>query len=129
MIPIDLKNMLTFATGLKSQAVATTTNGPWVDIRDYVGNITAVLNVAAATAGTNPTMDVKVQDATASDGTGSADITGYTFTQVTTTDSLQQLNIDTRKSRRYVRLVFTIGGTSSPSFPCAAVLVGQKQLQ
>jgi hypothetical protein len=72
-------------------------------------------------------MDVKIQDS--ADNSTFADVSGYTLTQVTTTDSLQSLSIDKRLVRRYVRAVFTIGGTSSPSFPCSAVIVPYKQAQ
>ena len=117
---IDLKAFLTVSTSLTSQAVTSNTNGTGVDIRSAIGEAVAILSCGAATAGTNPTMDVKIQDS--ADNTTFADVTGYTFTQVTTVASNATLRIDPRLARRYVRAVATIGGTSSPSFPLSCVI-------
>ena len=122
----DIKGNVSTATLLKSQAVAGTVNGPAVDLRSYRGNVMLLLNCAAATAGSSPTFDCKVQEST--DGsTGWTDVSGATFTQVTTTDSRQALSLDPDTVKPYIRLVTTIGGTSSPSFPAGALLVGIPQ--
>jgi hypothetical protein len=76
-------------------------------------------------SGTTPTLDGKIQDS--ADNSAFADVTGYTFTQVTASTSLQSLNVDTRKVRRYIRYVGTIAGTT-PSFSMDVVAVGQKQV-
>jgi hypothetical protein len=116
----DLKSLPTYTASLKSQAFATTSAGTGVDLRSAVGEAVAILACSAATAGTNPTLDVKIQDS--ADNSTFADVTGYTFTQVTNADSLQTLRIDPRLVRRYVRAYATIGGTSSPSFPVTALI-------
>ena len=126
MFTQDLKGGTTRATLLKSQAVTGTVNGPAVDLRGYRGNVMLLLNCAAATAGTNPTFDCKVQECDTSGGTFT-DVSGMTFTQVTTTDSLQALSLDPDTVAAFIRVVTTIGGTSSPSFPAGAVLVGIPQ--
>ena len=126
MFTQDIKGATTRATLLKSQAITSDTNGPAVDIRGYRGNVLLVFNIAAATAGSTPTMDVKIQSS-ADGSTSWADVSGQTLTQVTTTDSLQALSLDPDTCSAYIRAVFDIGGTSSPSFPCSAVLVGIPQ--
>lgn len=117
MFTKDLKTETTLLTLLKAQSATATANGTGVDISSYVGNILVILNAAAATAGSSPTLDVKIQDS--ADNSSFADVSGYTFTQVTNADSLQGLSIDTRNLRKYIRVVITIGGTSSPAFPVA----------
>ena len=93
-------------------------------MQGYVGSLKLVLDSAAGT-GTSPTLDVKVQDS--ADDTTFADISGLTFAQVINAASLQSLGVDTRAVRRYIRGVSTITGTT-PSFTCALVAVGQKQV-
>lgn len=126
MFTKDIASETVAATLLKAQSVTATANGTGVDIQGYVGILVATAMISAATAGSSPTMDVKIQDS--ADNSSFSDVTGYTFTQVTSTDSLQSLSIDTRAVRRYVRVVVTIGGTSSPAFPMAISLRGYKQV-
>jgi hypothetical protein len=121
MFTKDLKSETSLLTLLKAQSATATANGTGVDISSYCGNILVILNAAAATAGINPTLDVKIQDS--ADNSSFADVSGYAFTQVTTTDSLQGLSVDTRLCRKYIRVVITIGGTSSPAFPVAVSAV------
>lgn len=106
--------------------VAATANGTGVDIKDYVGSLQLLLDAGAATAGTSPTLDVKIQDS--DDNSSYADVTGKAFTQVTTVASRQQMVIDTNAVRRYIRAVVTVGGTNSPSFPASLQGVGIKQV-
>lgn len=126
MFTQDIKGATERATVLKSSAIAVTTNGPAVDLRPYRGNVALIFNIAAATAGTDPTMDVKIQESDTSGGTYT-DVAGQTLTQVTDEDSLQALSLDPDTVKPFIRAVFTIGGTSSPSFPCSAVLVAIPQ--
>lgn len=97
-----------------------------IDLADYEGEVLVLLEAGAATAGTNPTLDVKVQDCATSDGSF-ADVTGYTFTQVTSTASHQKLIVDTNKVARYIKLVGTLGGTNTPTFPFGLSLIGNKK--
>lgn len=106
--------------------VAATANGTGVDIKDYVGTLQLLLDAGAPTAGTTPTLDVKIQDS--DDNTTFADVTGKAFTQVTTVASRQQLVIDTNSVRRYIRSVVTIGGTATPAYPVSLQGVGIKQV-
>lgn len=105
-------------------AQTATFNGSAVDLRDYVGNVLVIQETAAGT-GTTPTLNGKVQDS--DDGsTGWADITGATFTQVTTTGNIQGIAVSADSSRRFIRYVGTIGGTT-PSFTMSCIVAGVKQ--
>lgn len=96
-------------------ARTSTTNGSWIDVRPYnQGDMPLLLEVGTV-SGTSPTLDVKIQDATDGSGTGAADITGATFTQVTASNSKQKLVLKAGSTRGYIRAVQTIAGTS-PSF-------------
>ena len=120
----DIPGILTVASVAASAARTTTLTGTGVDLQSYEGNIGLILNSSAATAGTSPTLDVKVQDS--ADNSSFADVSGLTFTQVTDAASVQLLRV--RKSvRRYIRVVGTIGGTSSPAFTYGVELIGIKK--
>jgi hypothetical protein len=128
MFTKDLKTETTSTAILKSQSVTSTTTSAAFDTQPYAGNLLLVANIAAATAGTSPTLDVKVQDCATSGGTY-VDVSGYTLTQVTTTDSLQTLSIDKRLVRQFVKVVATLGGSASPAFPVSVTVTGYKQAQ
>jgi hypothetical protein len=91
---------------------------------DAEGEAVAILDCKAG-SGTTPTMDVKLQDS--ADNSSWADISGATFTQVTSTASQQKLTINTNNVRRYVRAVGTIGGTSTPTFIYAVSMLYSKK--
>jgi hypothetical protein len=99
-------------------------NGTGVDLQKYTNPggraMKAVLEVGTVT-GTSPTLDVKMQQS--DDNSTFADISGAAFAQVTAA-GLSELHFQATK--RYVRAVATIGGTS-PSFPCAVVILAQKR--
>ena len=104
----------------------TTANGSAVDILNYEGQAAAILQSAAGT-GTDPTLDVKLQDS-ADGSTDWQDITGAVFTQITDAAvSTEVIKFNASAVRRFVRAVATIGGTT-PSFICAASFVGKKQI-
>lgn len=103
-----------------------TANGSGVDILAYEGQAAAILQSAAGT-GTNPTLDVKLEDS-ADGSTGWADIPGASFTQVTdAAASAEIIKFNASDVRRFIRAVATVGGTT-PSFVCAASFVGKKQI-
>ena len=112
--PIDLIPMA---------SITATGNGTGVDVSQFVGSI-AVSLAAKNTAGTSPTLDVKLQES--DDDSTYTDITGATFTQVTATDSFQKIGVDVRQTRGYLRYVGTIGGTT-PSFTMGVSLLGIKE--
>lgn len=73
--------------------------------------LVGLLDVTANT-GTNPTLDLVVQDSVNSTGPW---FTLMTFTQVTGSTSNQTI-VAARSPTRYVRVVGTVGGTATPKF-------------
>lgn len=120
---IDLTNELVSSASLRGRLTATT-NGTSLDLQGYNGHVMAMLSSQAGT-GTSPTLDVKLQDS--ADNSTFADVTGKTFTQVTSAAaSHQEMDVDPRSVQRYVRLVATITGTA-PVFDAFGGFVGGKK--
>ena len=116
---------------LPMQSVTGDGNGTGVDLQQFVGSV-AVMLAAKNTAGTTPTLDIKLQDS-ADNSTGWADITGAVFTQVTDANTsaatLEKIVLNVDACARYVRAVKDIGGTSSPAFDVTCVGVGVRQVR
>ena len=90
------------------------------------GEAIIILASDAASAGSSPTLDVKLQES--SDDSTYTDISGATFTQVTdAAQALEKISINTNDVERYLRAVGTIGGTSSPAFTYSVALVYGKK--
>ena len=119
----DLKNELSYTSVSNIAAKTSSFNSSGVDLVGQIGKVVIVQNVGTV-SGTTPTLDGKIQDS--DDNSTFADVSGYTFTQVTASNSLQTLAVDTRLVRRYIRYVGTIGGTT-PSFTMGVELIGQLQ--
>jgi len=120
---IDCQNELEFLELAKPLLRTSTVTGTGVDVRDYQGVLKVIQQVGAIA--NTPTLDGKIQDS--ADNSNWADVSGYTFTQVTAADNIQTLGVDTRKVRRYIRYVGTIGG-GTPNLNMAVNAVGQKQV-
>lgn len=105
--------------------VTSTSTGSGIDIRDYIGRMAVILTCGAASAGTNPTITVKLQES--ADNSTFADITGATFTAVTDAASFQQIAIDCDSAERYIRAVGTVGGTNTPTFAYSVIGYGVKK--
>lgn len=108
-------------------ARTTTLTTAGVDTLGYDGLMKAVLHAAKGTGNADNTLDGKFQESDVS-GSGYVDITGATFTQVLGTggtDALQGITLD-RKTKRYVRFVGTIAGTT-PSFVFGVTLLAMKK--
>lgn len=123
----DLKNNIVLADGSNSLQPAsrtTTANGAGVDLSNADGPCFALITVGTVSAGTTaPTLDVKLQESTASTGTYT-DITGATVAQITTLDHAVAINF--RRTKRFVRAVGTMGGTT-PSVVYGVTVFGQKK--
>lgn len=100
--------------------------GSAIDTQLYEGLIQFVLAAGAATAGSSPTLDVKITHCDTSGGTYT-DVTGAAFTQVTSTAGVQKLTVDKGVLKRYVKASWTIGGTSTPTFPFGVILEAEKK--
>ena len=106
--------------GLADSAARTATAaGTSVSLPGSISKLRFQLEVTAVT-GTNPTLDVLVQDSI--DGTNWATI--GTFTQKTAA-GLQVIDVATLFSRR-IRASWTIGGTATPTFTFSVKGIGRK---
>lgn len=114
---------------IKAQTATSTVTGTGQDVTAYVGIGKAVLSAGQATAGTTPTLDVKLQECDTVGGTYT-DITGATFTQVTGAggDVLESVAVDFDKCKKFVRALATIAGTNTPTFAFSVVLDGRKNV-
>lgn len=91
-----------------------------VDLIDYDGPVLVVQNHGTGTG----TLDGKIQDS-ADGSTDWQDVSGLTFTQVTTTANTQKIAFNAKSVRRYVRYVGTI--VTGPHL-IGVTLVGHKKL-
>lgn len=91
-------------------------NGGWVDTRNFQGDLVWVINLGAVTG----SCIVKVQDATDSGGTGSADVSGFVTASLTAANTATKLVMPAVKSRGFVRLVSTV--TTGPILTSAVLL-------
>jgi hypothetical protein len=96
------------------QAAGTSTSAAF-DMRNVDGSCVVTLDADAAGAGTNPTLDVKIQDCDTSGGTY-VDVAGLAFAQITTVAGVKDLVVETRQVRSFIKVVSVVGGTSSPTF-------------
>lgn len=105
---------------LNAQTITANANGTGIDVRGFDRG-TFLVSVGTLT-GTAPTVDVKLQDS--ADNSAFADVAGATFAQITGANSPGVFvgEADLTKLRRYVRLVFTTGGTS-PGAPVSATAI------
>lgn len=109
-----------------ANAVRTSTvTGSAVDVRKFEGVGQLLLQSSAATAGTSPTLNVKITESATSGGTYT-DVTGATFNQVTdAADLTQMIPFDFSACKGFIKVVGTIGGTSTPTFGFAVGGVAQ----
>lgn len=77
-------------------AAATSGTGKWLDVRTYDGEILVTQNIGVVTGGS---ITGKLQSGSDANGTGAADISGATFTAVTTSNdpNTQSLAVDPKK--------------------------------
>lgn len=114
---------------IPATSLTANTNGTGVDVSAYDGVALVTVDLVN-TAGTNPTADIKLQHSDTSGGTYT-DISGAAITQVTTalTSARTQLALDVSATKKFVRAVFTIGGTSSPAWTTSVLFIGAKKYQ
>jgi hypothetical protein len=94
---IDLTGAPTNSTALNTGSV------------NYEGQIACTLDVKNV-SGTTPTLDAKLQHS--DDNSTFVDVTGGGFTQVTTVAGRQKVVVDKDDLKRYLRVAFTLAGTS-----------------
>ena len=120
---LNLEKLDITAAVASASVTATATSGA-IDLKEFDGDVLLVLNCAAGT-GSSPTLDIKVQDSDETGGTY-GDLSGATFTQVTTSASVQTLEVNKDECKRFIKLVQTVGG-SSPVFVYGVSLVALKK--
>lgn len=122
-----MQKHLTLLDAIPIESISASQNQTGLDIRPYINtngeNMLAYINIDNV-SGTTPTCDVKVQES--DDDATYTDITGATFTQVTTTAATEVIFFQTNK--RYVRFVVTLGGTSPVYLVSGAILVEKRMV-
>lgn len=117
----DVANQAILGVGLAPQVLTASANGPSGDMINGDGRCFAIQQVGTV-SGASPTLAGKIQES--SDGSTWTDISGATFTTVTASTNNQAITFD--RSKRYLRYVATVGG-SSPSFDVAVIVSEQKK--
>lgn len=117
----DLASNAILGVGLPPQTLTGTTNGTSGDMINGDGSCCAIQQVGTV-GGTSPTLAGKIQEST--DASTWTDVAGAVFTTVTTTGNYQAIAFE--RTKRYLRSVATIGGTS-PSIAVAVVISEQKK--
>jgi hypothetical protein len=117
----DFTNEAILGVGLAPQTIAATTNGPNGDMINGDGLCFAVQQVGVV-SGTSPTLAGKIQEST--DGATWTDVAGAVFATVTASTNNQCIAFE--RTKRFLRYVGTVGGTT-PSFAVAVVISQQKK--
>jgi len=86
-----------------SAANTTAATSEWIDVRRYKGTLSFVVNTGTITG----TLAGKLQSATASDGTGAADIAGATHSNVTTASQVRSIQIPATTAP-YIKYIGTV---------------------
>ncbi len=81
------------AVSAANTAAATSGTGKWLDVRPYDGEILVIQQIGAVTG----SITGKLQSASDANGTGAADITGATFTAVSSANNTQSIAVDPKK--------------------------------
>ena len=115
---------VTVVAGVATAAVTSTATSSSIDLLEYDGDVMLILDSAAG-GGSSPTLDIKLTECATTGGTYT-DLSGATFTQVTGSASMQTLAINKDESKRFIKIVQTIGG-SSPTFTFSINLIGVKK--
>lgn len=74
-------------------AAATSGSGKWMDVRSYDGDLIVTQQIGAVTG----SITGKLQSATDANGTGAADITGATYTAVSSANNTQSIIVNPKK--------------------------------
>lgn len=88
----------------------------WIDVMQFNGDLLFVQQIGAVTG----SIAGKIQDADDNSGTNSADVTGATFTSVSSANNVQTLAVRKTRVRRWVRYVGTV--TTGPALVGVSML-------
>ena len=95
--------------------------GAAFDLDTLIGEPVLVLEAAAASTGTDPALNVKVQHCATAGGTFVD--AGVAFAAIAEAGGLRSLVLDPALVHPFVRLVPTITGTGAPAFYCGAAML------
>ena len=103
----NTRRTLTVLSFAPNDVVTATGNETGVDLQDYEGDMTLILDAEAG--GSSITYAVKVQDS--SDNSTFADVSGAAFTTTDANSALvESLVVNTDEIKRYARVVITVAG-------------------
>ena len=128
MNPLNVLSQVTALRLAPPVARTSSLDGTPIDLLDYEGVGDFLLNASAATAGTTPTLNCKLQHCDTSGGTY-ADVTGGAFVEVTDvagTAGVQVLKLNVSDLKRYAKLVGAIAGENA-SFDFSGEFIGIKK--
>ena len=119
----NTRRTMTVLSFAPNDVVTATGNETGVDLQDYEGDITLILDAEAG--GSGITYAVKIQDS--ADNSTFADVSGLAFTTTTANTSLTEtLRINSDEVKRYIRAVITVaGGTGAGAL--SVVALGSKK--
>ncbi|MGD1146969.1 MAG: hypothetical protein ABR961_03330 [Thermoanaerobaculaceae bacterium] len=126
---IDLFDDTAVLNLVGTQTVTATDRGSAVNV--HQGNLeargVAILDAAAASAGTTPTLDVKLVES--DDGVTWTDVPGAAFSEVSASPLQQAIPVAIDSRKQFVAAAYTLGasGTSTPSFTFSVNLIGLKK--
>src|SRR5438445_546688 len=107
----DLANEMLLGASLVPQTITASANGTAIDMITGDG-LCSAMQLVGTVSGTTPTLAGKIQES-ADGSTNWTDITGAAFTSVTASNNNQIVSFE--RTKRYLRYVATVGGTS-PSY-------------
>jgi len=121
---LDLYNNVKTLTLLELSSRTASENGSAVDVSKYDGVAKAVLVVGDCTgdgAANDQTYDVKIQES--DDASTWTDVVSFTQYTDESTATVEEKAVPLRTRKKYLRGVFTYGGTEGGTFPSALVLL------
>lgn len=122
--PHDLKNAMSWQHASAPAAQTSTVTGAAIDMLGGEGRVTVIQSAGTHGGSATPTLAGKIQQSDDTVSGNFADITGATFT-ASTAAGVQVINAS--RTKRYLRYVGTITGTS-PTIPFG-VIVGEAKKQ
>lgn len=93
---------------------------------NYDGQIAFLLD-SNNLAGSSPTLAIKLTHCATSGGSYT-DVTGGAFTGLTTGRSQQKVVVDRSALKQFLKVSYTLGGTSSPTYDISIVACAQKKV-
>lgn len=117
----DLASATILRVGLPPQSLTSTVSGTGCDLIVSDGPCFAV-QIVGDISGTGATLAGKVQES--ADNSTWADIVGASFANVTASNNVQTISF--RRSKRYLRYVGTLSGTT-PEVDAAVLIGGQRK--